>query len=168
MQHLFVYSAQAPSLSIDINAPDRSAVIDAIYIVDKYEAKGIISNYRNPFNAHFGRRADTGEILAREVPTQLEGPELIDLLTQLKEKIDRKMQRKVNPRSLQNLRKRQAWTAETRPTKPVVMTELLVKRAVELRDKGCSWRTVGDVLGVHKETARGAVNRTKVTVPDYA
>jgi len=168
MQHLFVYSAQAPSLSIDINAPDRSAVIDAIYIVDKYEAKGIISNYRNPFNAHFGRRADTGEILVREVPTQLEGSELIDLLLQLKEKIDRKMQRKVSPQSLENLRKRQAWTAETRPTKPTVMTEMLVKRAVELRDKGCSWRTVGDVLGVHKETARGAVNRTKVTVPDYA
>ena len=168
MQHLFVYSAQAPSLSIDINAPDRSAVIDAIYIVDKYEAKGIISNYRNPFNAHFGRRADTGEILLREVPTQLEGPELIDLLLQLKEKIDRKMQRKVSPQSLENLRKRQAWTAETRPTKPTVMTEMLVKRAVELRDKGCSWRTVGDVLGVHKETARGAVNRTKVSVADCA
>ena len=168
MQHLFVYSAQAPSLSIDINAPDRSAVIDAIYIVDKYEAKGIISNYRNPFNAHFGRRADTGEILVREVSTQLEGPELIDLLTQLKEKIDRKMQRKVSPQSLENLRKRQAWTAETRPTKPTVMTEMLVERAVELRDKGCSWRTVGDVLGVHKETARGAVNRTKVSVADCA
>ena len=167
MQHLFVYSAQAPSLSIDINAPDRSAVIDAIYIVDKYEAKGIISNYRNPFNAHFGRRGDTGGILVREVPTQLEGPELIDLLLQLKEKIDRKMQRKVSPQSLENLRKRQAWTAETRPTKPTVMTEMLVKRAVELRDEGCSWRTVGDVLGVHKETARGAVNRTKVNAPDY-
>ena len=106
--------------------------------------------------------------MVREVPTQLEGPELIDLLLQLKEKIDRKMQRKVSPQSLENLRKRQAWTAETRPTKPTVMTEMLVKRAVELRDKGCSWRTVGDVLGVHKETARGAVNRTKVTVPDYA
>ena len=103
MRYLSVFIPKQPTKPItviDLNKPDRAAVIDAIYYCDFHDGHAYISNYRNIFKAKFDRRADTGEIKLYDIPKRVEGEELLALLEGLLTRGKDKQPRRMHPKSL--------------------------------------------------------------------
>ena len=75
MPYLSVFIPQQPTkpiVVVDLNKPERTSVIDAIFYCDFHGGHAFISNYRNVFTAKFDRRADTGEIKLHDIPERIE------------------------------------------------------------------------------------------------
>jgi hypothetical protein len=152
-------------LVIDLNKPCKDDVLYAIDLLRHSDSHAYRSNFKSLLKAKFSRTADYADarksrlIKPEFVPKLLKADEAITLLEGLLCRGRDKTKRQVHPNSLCNLRPAARFTSQNRPTKPCLMSDQQVQKAVELRDNGCSWRTIGDSLGVNSETVRSTLRR---------
>ncbi len=67
-----------PVATIRLNSrTDKTKLSEAIYLAEKYECIGIISNYANPMKAKFDRYENSGNIKGYDTPERLSTDELI-------------------------------------------------------------------------------------------
>ena len=137
-------------LVLDAAKPSLADLIDAAYYVDKFQCSAVISNYKNVFR---GNRSDLSG--AR----RLEGEPLLTLIADLRAKLLTRPKRKIHPNSLKNLRPCHPFLGGNRVTKPKIINKEHLLRAIELRGGGCSWRQVGDDLGLNASSIRSALRR---------
>jgi DNA invertase Pin-like site-specific DNA recombinase len=83
------------------------------------------------------------------------------MLAGLQQRGKDKMKRKMNPKSLANLKPAKPFTTHDHPSKPRKLTDEQVAKAQELRSNGCSWRKVGDLLECNFQTVRSSLRRMK-------
>lgn len=138
----------------------------AIEAVQQFNAIGIRSNYKNPFEAQFLRNGDiwgdkvnSGAIKTSDLPIRYSTEELLDLLQALSTRGKDRNKRKVHQNSLNNLKKRPNWSSELRPTKPKKISEELIDTAIQLKSQGMSWRKIGDKLQLNFQSVRTAIHR---------
>ena len=163
---LFPYpSDPSDELVIDLNKPCKVDIQYAIDLLRHSVSHAYRSNFKSLLKAKFSRTADYADpresrlIKPELVPKRLKADEAITLLERLLCRGRDKTKRKVHPNSLCNLRPAARFTPQNRPTKPCLMSDIKVQKALELRDNGCSWRTIGDSLGVNSETVRSTLRR---------
>lgn len=161
MRYLSIYLPihARPLIVIDTKLVNRELVREALYLADSYGGTGYLSNYKRLDAASFDRRLDTGEIKLTDVPERLNGDTLISFLEKLSHRGKDRAKRQMNPRSLANLRTGAAWNSTTRPVKPKTVSPEQIEHAQRLRNQGCSWRSVGDHIGVDHETLRSSIRR---------
>ena len=165
MRYISIYLNETPIVCIDLHKPIRADIIDAIYYAEKFKLDGFISNYKNIFKAKFDRTADSNDnvtsrqIKLHDIPKRLNNSELIAMLEGLQQRGKDKGKRKMNPKSLANLKPAKAFTHAYHPTKPRKLTDQQVEKAKELRSNGCSWRKVGDLLECNFQTVRSSLRR---------
>lgn len=149
-----------PIATVRLNSrTDKTKLSEAIYLAEKYECIGIISNYANPMTAKFERYEDSGIIKGFDVPERLKTDELIDKLTSLQVRGKDKKPRYMNYNSLKNLRPAARFEAGHKHyRKSSIPTESVLK-AIELKDQDLPWRAIGDCLGLNFETVRSAVRK---------
>lgn len=149
-----------PIAKIRLNSrTDKTKLSEAIYLAEKYECIGIVSNYANPMTAKFDRYEVSGNIKGYDTPERLSTDELIDKLTSLQVRGKDKKLRHMNYNSLKNLRPAARFKAGHKHLrKSAVPTESVLK-AIELRDQAVPWRSIGDCLGINFETVRSAVRK---------
>lgn len=149
-----------PVASVRLNSrTDKNKLPEAIYLAEKYECIGIISNYANPMKAKFDRYEDSGNIKGYDIPERLNTNELIDKLTSLQVRGRDKKPRYMNHNSLKNLRPAARFeTGHKHYRKSSIPTESVLK-AIELRNQTVPWRAIGDCLGLNFETVRSAVRK---------
>jgi hypothetical protein len=163
MRYLSVFIPMQPTRPIavvDLNQPDRVSVIDAIYYTDRHHGHAYLSNYTNIFTAKFDRRADTGEIKLYDIPTRIEGEELLTTLEGLLTRGKDKQPRQMHPNSLANLRPAPRFSRANRPCKKRKLTDEQLDEAIKLREGGFPWRILGDRFGVNHDTLRLAVRNS--------
>jgi hypothetical protein len=138
----------------------------AIEAVQQFNAIGIRSNYKNPFEAQFlrngdiwGDKANSGAIKTSDLPIRYSTAELLDLLQTLSTRGKDKSKRKVHQNSLNNLKKHPNWSSALKPTKPKKISDELVDEAIQLKSQGMSWRKIGDRLQLNFQSVRTAINR---------
>jgi hypothetical protein len=146
-------------LVIDLNKPCKDDVQQAIELLCHSVNHAYQSNFKSLLKAKFPRTAEHRLIKPEFVPKRLHADEAITLLEGFLCRGRDKTKRQVHPNSLCNLRPAARFTPENRPTKPCLMSDQQVNKAMELRDNGCSWRTIGDSLGVNSETVRSTLRR---------
>ena len=149
-----------PIATIRLNSrTDKIKLSEAIYLAEKYECIGIISNYANPMTAKFDRYEISGNIKSYDTPERLSTDELIDKLTSLQVRGRDKKPRYMNYNSLRNLRPAARFkSGHNHHRKSSIPTESVL-RAIELRDQAVPWRAIGDCLGLNFETVRSAVRK---------
>ena len=152
-------SDPSDELVIDLNKPCRDDVQYAIDLLRHSVTHAYRSNFKSLLKAKFPRTAEHRLIKSEFTPKRLHADEAITLLEGLLCRGRDKTKRQVHPNSLCNLRPAARFTPQNRPTKPCLMSDQQVQKAVELRDDGCSWRTIGDSLGVNSETVRSTLRR---------
>ena len=158
-------SDPSDELVIDLSKPCKDDVLYAIDLLRHSVSHAYRSNFKSLLKAKFSRTADNADpkksrLIKQEfVPKRLKADEAITLLEGLLCRGKDKTKRQVHPNSLCNLRPAARFTPQNRPTKPCLMSDQQVKKAVELRNNGCSWRTIGDSLGVNSETVRSTLRR---------
>ncbi len=158
-------SDPSDELVIDLNKPCKDDVQYAIDLLRHSVNHAYRSNFKSLLKAKFPRTADSTDprksrlIKSELVPKRLNSDEAIALLEGLLCRGKDKTKRQVHPNSLCNLRPAARFTPQNRPTKPCLMTDQQVQKAMELRDHGCSWRSIGDSLGVNSETVRSTLRR---------
>lgn len=165
MRYLTLYSGNSPIICIDLHKPKRINIIDGIYYADKFDLEGFQSNYKNIYKAKFKRTAESSDpVTSRQIvwwdlPKRLSTEEVISMLEALLQRGRDKKKRKMNPKSLANLRPAKPFTSEQRPSKPRKLTNEQLDKALELRANGCSWRKVGDLLKCNYQTVRSSLRR---------
>ena len=165
MRYFSIYRDFKLLLCIDLYKPDRLDVIDAIYFIETYDLDGFRSNYKNIMTAEFKRTGDHPDrlksrlIYLSDVPQRLSPTDAIALLEGLLQRGKDKKKRQMHPNSLRNLQPTAKFTRESRPAKPRLLDEQQLSKALELRDNGCSWRKVGDLLKCNVSTVRTALRR---------
>lgn len=162
MRYLSIFIPQQPSkpiIVIDLLHPDRRSVIDGIYYTDCHHAWGYISNFKRIAEAKFDRRADNGEIKRHDSPRRLDGTELLAKLEGLQRRGKDQQRRCMHPNSLANLRPAARFSRTNRPKKTSTITTEKLQQAIELRQSGWQWRSLGDYFGVNHDTLRLAVQR---------
>jgi hypothetical protein len=164
---------QAPSLEplYTLNLDKKSTLSNIAEVIDDVEffkAIGIRSNYKNPFKAIFSRSGEikNDELNSRVIksfdrPIRYSTDELKELLEGYKTRGKDKSPRKVHANSLKNLKKADAWTAETRPIKPRQISDETISKVEAMKLNGMSWRQIGDKLIVNFSSLRSAINRRK-------
>ena len=158
-------SDPSDELVIDLYKPYKDDVQYALDLLRHSVRHAYRSNFKNLLKANFPRTADSTDprksrlIKSEFVPKRLNADEAIVLLEGLLCRGRDKAKRQVHPNSLCNLRPAARFTTQNRPTKPCLMSDQQVNKAMELRDNGCSWRTIGDSLGVNSETVRSTLRR---------
>ncbi len=149
-----------PVVTVRLNSrTDKTKLSEAIYLAEKYECIGIISNYANPMTAEFERYEDSGIIKGFDVPERLKTDELIDKLTSLQVRGKDKKPRYMNHNSLKNLRPAARFKAGHKHHRKSSIPAESVLKAIELRDQTMPWRAIGDCLGLNFETVRSAVRK---------
>lgn len=161
--HVYTNNPYRPELVIDTKLKDREHIREASYLADKYGGNGYLSNHKRLESPFIERRQDTGEIKLSNCPKQLRDQYLVSFLDSLLSRGKDTKKRKMNPRSLSNLRPRKPWDSSTRPNRPSKVTAEQIDRAIELRDSGLSWRQIGNNLQLHHETLRSAIRRASHT-----
>lgn len=165
MRYLSLYVQASPVVCIDLNKPRRVDIINGIYYAEKFELEGFQSNYKDIYKAEFKRTADSSDpvtsrqIIWCDVPKCLSSKVVIAMLEELLRRGKDKKKRKMNPNSLANLKPTKPFTSANRPSKPKLLSDEQLDRAVELRRNGCSWRKVGDLLGCNHQTVRSSLRR---------
>ncbi len=158
-------SDPSDELVIDLHKPDKADVSYAIELLSLSVDQAYQSHFKSLLKAKFPRTSDhldsskSRQIKTEFAPKRLTADEAICLLQGLKRRGKDKTKRQVHPNSLCNLRPAARFTQQNRPIKPCLMSDQQVKKAVELRNNGCSWRTIGDSLGVNSETVRSTLRR---------
>lgn len=149
-----------PIANIRLNSRiDKKKLSEAIYLAEKYECIGIVSNYANPMTANFERYEDSRNIKGFDVPERLKTDELIDKLDSLRLRGKDKKLRYMSHNSLKNLRPAARFKAGHKHyRKSSIPTESVLK-AIELREQTMPWRAIGDCLGMNFETVRSAVRK---------
>lgn len=138
---------------------DKTKLSEAIYLAEKYECIGIISNYANPMTAKFDRYEESGNIKGYDLPERLTTDELIDKLTSLQVRGKDKKPRYMSYNSLKNLRPAARFKAGHKHHRKSAIPAESVLKAIELRDQTVPWRAIGDYLGFNFETVRSAVRK---------
>lgn len=165
MRYLSLYLNTKRLVCIDLHKPDRADVIDAIYYAERSDTYAIESNHKNVFTANFPRTAENQDpaksrlIVWWEVPRRIGREQLLPMLEEMLKRGKDKRTRKMNPRSLANLRPSRPFSTDYRPTKPRKLTEAQLDQALELRSNGCSWPQVGDILRCNYQTVRSSLRR---------
>lgn len=152
-------SDPSEELVIDLHKPCKDDVQYAIDLLRHSVTHAYRSNFKSLLKAKFPRTTEQRLIKSEFAPKRLHADESIALLEGLLCRGKDKTKRQVHPNSLCNLRPAARFTAQNRPTKPCLMSDQQVNKAMELRDNGCSWRTIGDSLGVNSETVRSTLRR---------
>jgi len=152
-------SDPSDELVIDLNKPCKEDVQYAIDLLRRSVNHAYRSNFKRLLKAKFPRTAEQRLIRHEFAPKRIDADQAIILLEGLLCRGKDKTKRQVHPNSLCNLRPAAKFTPQNRPTKPCLMSDQQVQKAVELRDNGCSWRTIGDSLGVNSETVRSTLRR---------
>jgi hypothetical protein len=163
--------------TVDLRRAKRAELIDFIYLVDKFDQRPYLSNYKNLLNAPFKRIAassnpvESRRIALSDAPVRLTDEQAFELL---EKELRRRRQagrekRKVHPNSLANLRPAAPFEPGRCHHKRVskVSSESL-NLALERRNNGCSWRQVGDHLRLPASTIRSALRRAGLLTPDQA
>jgi hypothetical protein len=165
-------SDPSDELVIDLHKPDKADVSYAIELLSLSVDHAYQSHFKSLLKAKFPRTSDhpyprKSHLIKTEfVPKRLTADEAICLLKNLQRRGKDKVKRKIHPNSLCNLRPAARFTSQTRPTKPCLLSEQQVVQAMQLRINGCSWRTVGDHLGVNAETVRSTLRRKGINAPN--
>lgn len=165
MRYLTIYLQTSPIVCVDLHKPERIDIIDGIYYADKFDLEGFQSNYKNIYKAKFKRTAESSDpvtsrqIVWWDIPKRLSTQEVIAILEELLQRGRDKKKRKMNPNSLANLKPAKPFTSESRPSKPRILTDEQLDKALELRGSGCSWRKVGDILECNYQTVRSSLRR---------
>ncbi len=165
MRYLTMYLHDQPIACIDLSKPARADIIDGIYYAEKFSLVGYQSNYKNIFKATFNRTADSGDnvtsrqIKQHDTPKRLSPEEVISMLEGFLQRGKDKGKRKMNPKSLANLKPAKPFTSVDHPSKPRKLSHDQIEKARELRSNGCSWRKVGDLLGCNCQTVRSSLRR---------
>ena len=161
MRYLLICTNQLEKLQlIDTVKTSRELVLEAIKDTDRFDAVGILSNYKDPFTAKFQRtRSDNvdGVIKLSDRPQRYTGDELVSFLHSLLVRGKDKSPRKMSENSLRNLKPAQSWTRSTRPNKPRKITDDLIAIALRKREQKISWSTIGKQLGVNNRSLATAV-----------
>lgn len=161
MRYLSIISPQLKQLAVvDLKKPEKLDVIDGIYYVDKFNCIGLISNYKRPLNEPFKRNLTTGEIKLSDLPKRLNTKQVIELLESLLRRGPDKQARRISPKSLANLKPSRPFTKDNQPVRVPTCSPMMLARARQLRSDGCSWRGIGDILGVKAATIRMAMLRS--------
>lgn len=165
MRYLTIYLQTSPIVCVDLHKPKRIDIIDGIYYADKFDLEGFQSNYKNIYKAKFKRTAESSDpvtsrqIVWWDIPKRLSTQEVIAMLEALLQRGRDKKKRKMNPNSLANLKPAKPFTSASRPSKPRILTDEQLDKALELRGSGCSWRKVGDILKCNYQTVRSSLRR---------
>lgn len=165
MRYLTMYCETTPVVCIDLQKPDLIEIHDALDYAKHFGLGAFQSNYKNIFKAEFKRTAETNDpitsrqIVWWDIPKRLGSQEVIAMLGDLLRRGKDKKKRKMNPNSLANLKPAKPFTAEHRPSKQRLLTDEQLEKAIELRDSGCSWRKVGDILKCNYQTVRSSLRR---------
>lgn len=165
MRYLTIYLQTSPIVCVDLHKPERIDIIDGIYYADKFDLEGFQSNYKNIYKAKFKRTAESSDpvtsrqIVWWDIPKRLSTQEVIAILEALLQRGRDKKKRKMNPNSLANLKPAKPFTSDSRPSKPRILTDEQLDKALELRGSGCSWRKVGDILKCNHQTVRSSLRR---------
>ncbi len=152
-------------LVIDLNKPNKVDVSNAIDLLTYTVGHAYQSNFKSLLKAKFPRATYNADpiksrlIKSEFAPKRLLADEAICLLHSLQGRGKDRVKRTVHPNSMCNLRPAARFTPQNHPTKPCLMSNQQVQKAVELRDNGYSWRTIGDSLGVNSETVRSTLRR---------
>lgn len=152
-------SDPSDELVIDLNKPCKDDVQYAIDLLRHSVRHAYLSNFKRLLKAKFPRTEEQRLIKSEFAPKRIHADEAITLLEGLLCRGRDKTKRQVHPNSLCNLRPAARFTPQNRPTKPCLMSDQQVQKAMELRDHGCSWRSIGDSLGVNSETVRSTLRR---------
>jgi hypothetical protein len=165
-------SDPSDELVIDLHKPDKADVSYAIELLSLSVDHAYQSHFKSLLKAKFPRTSDhldsskSRQIKTEFAPKRLTADEAICLLQGLKRRGKDKARRKIHPNSLCNLRPAARFTPQNHPTKPCLLSEQQVVQATQLRINGCSWRTVGDHLGVNAETVRSTLRRRGIHAPN--
>lgn len=165
MRYLSLYLQASPVVCIDLKRPRRVDIVDGIYYAEKFHLEGFQSNYKNVYKTEFKRTAETNDpvtsqqIVLWDIPKRLSNKEVMTLLEDLLRRGKDKKKRKMNPNSLANLKPAKPFTSVDRPSKQRLLSDDQLDKAVELRENGCSWRIVGDLLGCNYQTVRSSLRR---------
>lgn len=171
MRYLSLYLKSELIVWIDLHKPDSASVKDAIHYANVPGVFAIESNHKNVFTANFPRTAENQDpaksrlIVWWEVPRRIGREQLLPMLEEMLKRGKDKRTRKMNPRSLANLRPSRPFSTDYRPTKPRKLTEAQLDQALELRSNGCSWPQVGDILGCNAQTVRSSLRRRGNEIP---
>ena len=172
MRFLTLYINNSPIVCVDLHKPQNIDIIDGIYYADKYDLEGFQSNYKNIFTANFKRTADShdpvtsNKIVWSDIPKRFSPQEVITMLESLLQRGKDKSKRKMNPKCLANLQPSKPWTVQNHPSKPRKLTDEQLNKAIELRNSGCSWRAVGDILKCNFQTVRSGLRRMRNKTAD--
>ena len=141
----------------------------AIEAIQQFQAIGIRSNYKNPFEAQFLRNGDiwgdkinSGAIKTIDIPIRYSNHDLLEFLRSLSSRGQDKKKREIHQNSLNNLKKSPNWTSETKPSKSKKISDQLVDKAIQLKSQGMSWRKIGDKLQLNFQSVRTAINRRNI------
>lgn len=168
MRYMSIFpKANNPSIElvIDLHKPNKAHISYAIWWLSYSVDHAYQSNYKSLLKAKFPRTVDSPDvnksrvIKAEFAPKRLSSAEAIYILENLNRRGKDKAKRTLHPNSLYNLRPAARFTAQNRPNKPCLLSDQQVQKAEELRGNGCSWRTIGDSLGVNYETVRSTLRR---------
>jgi hypothetical protein len=165
MRYVSLYSGTSTIVCIDLHKPKQIDIIDGIYYADKFDLEGFQSNYKNIYQAKFKRTAESSDpvtsrqIVWWDIPKRLSTEEVISMLEALLQRGRDKKKRKMNPKSLANLKPAKPFSSHDRPSKPSLLSDDQLDKAIELRKNGCSWRNVGDILECNYQTVRSSLRR---------
>lgn len=159
MNYLTIITPQYyTAIVLNVKKFNHVDINQAYAISQRMGCVGVLSNYKDVFKADFKRRKDNGEILLSDLPQRLDTEALLAYLEQLAERLQKKRKcPNIHPNSLANLKQSARFTSENRPNKPRIVQDEQVKKAHELREKGLSWKSIGDLLGLNVSTIRSAV-----------
>lgn len=149
---------------VDLKNPAKIDIIDGIYYADKFGCYGLKTNYKKPLGAAFKRTLKTGEIKLSELPKQLDTQQVIELLERLLQRGRDKENRQMHTNSLKNLKPARPFSKDHQPARVPICSPQMLSRARQLRLDGCSWRGIGDILGVKAPTIRMALIRSDKTL----
>lgn len=165
MRYLSFYRDSHPIACIDLEHPRRETVRTVIHLVAKYRLEGFVSNHKNIFEANFERTGDHPDplksriIKSTDLVERLRTEEALDILEPLLLRGKDKKPRKMHPHSLQNLRPAPRFDSASRPARCRKISDDQLRKAIELRLEGASWREVGRAVGHNFQGVRSAIHR---------
>jgi hypothetical protein len=178
MRYMTLFTPQLTLRAIiDLKKASKEQLIDFLYIVEKFDERPYLSNYKDLLTATFRRIAASSDplesrrIALTDAPARLTTTEAVQRLEEelSNRKPIRAEKRRMHPNSLANLRPVAPFEAGRcsyrRSSK--VSSEAL-RSALERRNNGCSWRQVGDQLRLPASTVRSALRRAGLLAPNAA
>jgi hypothetical protein len=141
------------------NPINRKRLSEALYLAEKYQCIGVISNYRNPMSAKFDRYESSGLIKPADLPTRLEPEALLEKLDELHNQKHFVKPRRMNPNSIRNLRPAPPFKKGHVHRKRSKVSPEAVVKAIKLREEGVPWRLIADTYALNHETLRSAANK---------